>query len=364
MRLTAPAQQNASAEAATGRLSDTESPRIDRLLELVSHPLTWAADYLDDSAALPALPLVFWLTDIFRPDAVLTVGGTTGTAHLAFCQAANRLNLTTRCCNGDSAATGVPAFDTARAAYGGNRSVPIEAEVNKVKDFAIIAVNLSCEAARRDSDMARVAPHIDTAAALLLYGPGLSEGLVAGIKAPDRTVMVFGQSAPQMALVLAPGAASPLSQLAALPADSAERRAFDTFLDRQGRMHRLDLMARGAGPRPLETTRDIAPPPSRHSEDVERLLAKLLELEEDRITLRRNRPEPLAAEPEPSAVSEAGDGFSLSDRLHDMEAEIAFLQQRVQQSERQLRDTLASTSWRITAPLRLAVRAVRRLLRR
>lgn len=364
MRLTAPAQQDASAEATTGRLSDTESPRIDRLISLVRHPLTWAADYLDDSAALPALPLIFWLTEIFRPGAVLTVGDTTGTAHLAFCQAADRLNLSTRCCTTGCAAEGVSAFDQARATYGAKRSLQVGASTDETEDYAILAVNLAQDAERRDSDAARVATHVDRAGAMLLYGPGLSERLVAGVQAPDMKVMVFGRSAPQVALLLAPGAPSPLSELAALPPDSAERRAFDDFLDRQGRMHRLDLMARGAGPRPLETTRDIAPPPSRHAEDVERLLAKLLELEEDRIALRRNRPEPLVADPEPSAVSETGDGISLSDRLHDMEAEIAFLQQRVKTGERHLKDIRASTSWRITAPLRVVVRAVRRLLRR
>ncbi|KZY41207.1 hypothetical protein A3731_12250 [Roseovarius sp. HI0049] len=364
MSLTATAQQDPSDGATTGRLSDTESPRIDGLLELVGHPLSWAADYLDDSAALPALPLIFWLTELFRPDAVLTVGGTTGTAHLAFCQAANRLNLSTRCCNADCAATGVAAFETARSAYKGLRPVGGEAEIGEAENFALLAANLSEDAARRDRDLSRVATHLDGAAAVLLYGPGLSEGLIAGVQPPDRTVMVFGRSAPQMALVLAPGVPSPLSELAALPADSAERRAFDTFLDRQGRMHRLDLMARGAGPRPLESTRDIAPPPSRHSEDVERLLAKLIEFEEDRIALRRNRPDPMVAEPEAATLTEAGDGISLSDRLHDMEAEIAFLRQRVQEGERDLRKIRASTSWRITAPLRVLVRAVRRLRRR
>lgn len=330
---------------------------------MVSHPLTWPADYLDDAASLPALPLIFWLTGTFEPEAVLTLGGQTGTAHLAFCQAADRLNLATRCCDTGCAARGVAAFDTARATYSAKRSVQAEPDPDGRDDYDILALNLSGDTARRDSDMARIAHHLTGASALLLYGPGLSEGLIAGVPAPDMNVMVFGRNAPQIALFLAPGAPSPLSELAALPLDSAERRAFDDFLDRQGRMHRLDLMARGAGARPIEATQDIAPPPSRHAQDVERLLAKLVELEEDRIALRRNRPAAAAPDPEPAPLQDAAKNVSMSDRLHDMEAEIAFLQQRRQEDERHLKAMRTSTSWRITAPLRVVVRALRRLRR-
>ncbi|QEW28252.1 hypothetical protein RIdsm_04079 [Roseovarius indicus] len=365
MRLTAPAQKTASAEAISGRHSAAESPRIDKLLEVVNHPLTWAAEFLDDSASLPALPLIFWLTEEFEPQTVLTVGGTTGTAHLAFCQAAEHLGLDTLCCNADCSAGGAEAFDKACARYAGRRRVSTVNGLDETGEVDILAVNLSQDAARREKELAQMAARVTEAGALLLYGPGLSDSLIAGVPAPDMKVLVFGRAAPQMALFLAPGAPSPLSELAALPADSAERQAFDRFLDRQGQMHRLDLMARGAGPRPLESTRDLAPPPSRHSEDVERLLAKLLELEEDRIATRRNRPEAVTAEPEPHTpaadLPTTGTGPDLSERVHDMEAEIAFLQQRVQDGERHLKDIRTSTSWRITAPLRVLVRAVRRI---
>ncbi|MEQ8292250.1 MAG: hypothetical protein RIA08_08595 [Roseovarius sp.] len=352
--MTAPADHDHSAKTGTGRISAAQGPGIHRLLELVSHPLTWPASYRDDSASLPALPLIFWLTDLFRPDMVLTTGGTTGTAHRAFRQAADRLGLTTQCLDTGAAPDGT--LDDAPTA-----EVDGDAPAGQID---ILAVNLSENTARRTQDMALIADHTGHASAILLYGPGLTESLISGVPAQGMKIMVFGRSAPQMALFLAPGAPSPLSQLAALPPDSAERRAFDDFLDRQGQMHRLDLMARGAGPRAAETMQDIAPPPSRHAEDVERLLARLLELEEERSQARQDRPETETAEPEPSASPDPDHAAGLSDRLQDMEAEIAFLQQRVQDGERDLKALRSSTSWRVTAPLRVAVRALRRFRRR
>ncbi|MDM8167595.1 hypothetical protein [Roseovarius sp.] len=343
------------AKAGTGSLAAAEPPRIDGLLELVNHPLTWPATYLAESASLPALPLIFWLTEVFRPETVLTTGGTTRTAHRAFRQAADRLCLTTRCLD-----TGSAPDDTSDGA----RAPQADDATAQAGSIDILTVNLPQDSSRREQDISRIAAHAGRAGAILLYGPGLTESLIAGVPAAGMKIMVFGRSAPQVALYLAPGAPSPLSQLAALPPDSAERRAFDDFLDRQGQMHRLDLMARGAGPRAAETVRDIAPPPSRHAEDVERLLAKLLELEETHSLAQHDRPEADAGEPDLSAPQEPGEGPDLSDRLQDMEAEIAFLQQRVLEGERDLKALRSSTSWRVTGPLRGVVRALRRFRRR
>lgn len=340
-----PALSNAlSAGRKEGALSG-----LDRLFGFIDHPLIWQADCLDDSPALAALPLIFWLTDEFRPQRVLTEGDAAGVAHLAFCQATGRLGLDTLCVT--SAEVPEPAKDgPGRSARPGDEGVPEDG-------FDLIAAEIP----ESGGNLADLAGKLSESGALLIYGPGLSEALLAGAPAPDMQALVFGTQGPRVALWLMPGAPETLAELAALPVDSAERQAFNRFLGRQGEIHRLELQARGAGARSEPAVQEAAPPPSRHAEDVERLLAKLIELEEDRLALRQGGPG-LAPEPEPetpTVASAASPGPA--ERLHELEAEIALLQHRMRESDRDLKAIRASTSWRITAPIRAVVRALRRL---
>ncbi len=342
------APNSALSSALSAGRTDGASSGLDRLFATIDHPLLWPARYLDSSPALAALPLIFWLTDEFRPELVLTEGDATGVAHLAFCQATERLGLDTLCVT-DAKAPEQAGDAPKRAARLGEESVPEEG-------FDLIAAELS----ESGGNLAHLAGRLSDSGALMLYGSGLGEALLAGAPAPDMQALIFGTDSPRVALWLAPGAPEAVAELAALPVESPERQAFNRFLDRQGEIHRLEFQARGAGARPDPAVQEAAPPPSRHAEDVERLLAKLIELEEDRQALRQGGPGP-ASDPVPETIPVAAAASpGPAERLQELEAEIALLQHRMRESDRDLKAIRASTSWRITAPIRAVVLALRR----
>ena len=316
-----------------------DTPGIDRLLDCIDHPLFWTAEYLDDTPALPVLPLIFWLSDVFAPTTVHTEGPGSDVAHLAFCQAGARLGLDMQVGHAGEAGD---RFAEARAAYG---PLPAAAPGGPVE---ILTVSLT----ERDTPSLKdLAERVSEDGALLLYGPGLTDAILADVPATDMRPLIFGAADPLVCLLLGPGAPSPLSELAALPPDSTERQAVNRLLTRMGEMHRLELAARTSGTAPHAQP---AQSPSRHAEDIERLLAKMIEMEEDRLALRRNRPAT-------SATSGTDDVAvtALQDRLDGLEAELGISQQRTDDSERNLKAIRASTSWRITAPLRAVIRALR-----
>ena len=309
----------------------TGATGLNRLLEVIDHPLFWSPTHLEDTPALDAVPLIFWLTQELTPASVHTQGPDSSVAHLAFCQAAAQLGLDMPVSHtGDLD----DRFAEARAPYG-----PLPQTKPEAAD--IVAASLPETGA---PSLASLTDMVAEDGALLLYGPGLTDAILADVPATDMHPLVFGAAEPQVALLLGAGAPAPLSELVAMPPDSAERRIISQFVTRMGQLNRAAL---GAG--------QSAPTPTRHAEDVERLLAKMIEMEEDRITLRRNRP---AETPKPSAdMTEAL--VALQDKLHEREAELAKERQRAQDSARKVQAIRASTSWRITAPLRAIVRLLR-----
>ena len=347
--MTEPAPNTAVSRSFTGVEESAGSPGIEALLGCIGHPLFWMADYLDDTPALSALPLIFWLTDALAPTTAQSQGPGSGAAHLALCQAGARLGLDLRVSHAGDAGEG---FTHARVRYG---PIPDKSAGEPVD---ILAVGLPETGA---SSLKDLVGQVSQDGALILFGPGLTDTLIGDVPATDMQPLTFGASAPQVVVLLGPGAPAPLSELTTLPPDSPERQAISQFVTRMGRMHRMELAARGPGVvAPQAGIQDVAPPPSRHAEDIERLLAKMIEMEEDRLALSRNRPAPTSSPTD--ATPDAS--TALQGRLHDLEAEIALLQQRVREGERDLKAIRASTSWRVTAPLRSVIRALRRLSRR
>lgn len=368
--VTMAAAKTAPVDALSGGRTESDRAQIDGVLACLDHPLLWPADYLDASPALPALPLIFWLTETFRPERALSLGDASGVAHLAFCQAAERLALDTECLTDGGADGGgaTAAAEAACARHGAGRSVLLTAGARLPRDVDLIAAELPGDGPASAARLADLTARLSDGGGLLLYGAGLNEALLAAPLAGDLRVLVFGADAPRVALCLAPGAPEVLAELAALPCDSAERRAFNAILDRLGEIHRLELQARGPGPRPAAEVQQVAPPPSRHAEDVERLLAKLIEIEDDRQALRQGRAEAAPEPPEagPAEAAEAmqateGAQAGIAERLQELEAEIAFLQHRVLERDKEIKAIRASTSWRVTAPVRVVVRLLRGL---
>lgn len=64
---------------------------------LSSWTLFWRPRYQRAPVELINVPFFFWLAYTLRPRVMVTIGDTTGTTHFALCQAADKLDLDTRC---------------------------------------------------------------------------------------------------------------------------------------------------------------------------------------------------------------------------------------------------------------------------
>jgi hypothetical protein len=62
----------------------------------VSDSFFWTPDYLEPSAWIEHIPFAFWLIENFKPASLVELGVYNGTSYFSFCQAVDRLNLTTK----------------------------------------------------------------------------------------------------------------------------------------------------------------------------------------------------------------------------------------------------------------------------
>lgn len=64
---------------------------------LAVRPLFWRARYVRPSDWVVHIPFAFWLTEAMRPRRIVELGLGSGTSYFAFCQAVDKLGLSTRC---------------------------------------------------------------------------------------------------------------------------------------------------------------------------------------------------------------------------------------------------------------------------
>lgn len=76
--------------------SAIDAPGIDVVTPLAARVLFWRPRYLENSDALNAVPLLFWLMDVLRPKCTVELGVSDGVSYFATCQAIDKLDLDAR----------------------------------------------------------------------------------------------------------------------------------------------------------------------------------------------------------------------------------------------------------------------------
>ncbi|MFT7058423.1 MAG: hypothetical protein ACJASV_000924 [Pseudorhodobacter sp.] len=84
------------------------SPALDIVSAQAMKALFWRLKFLRPTPILFHTPFLFWLTEATRPRQIVDLGTGAGVAHLAFCQAIEKLNLETRCVGIDTWEDGIP----------------------------------------------------------------------------------------------------------------------------------------------------------------------------------------------------------------------------------------------------------------
>lgn len=72
-------------------------PSAESTKKLLLQSMFWSPSYLEKSAWTEHIPFAFWLMEAHRPRVFVELGSHFGTSYFAFCQAAERLGLDTKC---------------------------------------------------------------------------------------------------------------------------------------------------------------------------------------------------------------------------------------------------------------------------
>ncbi|MDB2407824.1 class I SAM-dependent methyltransferase, partial [Jannaschia sp.] len=82
------------------RQAEPALPSLDTALPMSRREIYWRPKYVAASGFLDHLPVLFWLTADLAPQGIVTLGGAdegSAVAHLALCQAVERLGLDADC---------------------------------------------------------------------------------------------------------------------------------------------------------------------------------------------------------------------------------------------------------------------------
>lgn len=338
-------------------------------LRLLGHSsLCWQPEYLAPSAALPTLPLLFWLSETLHPQVTVSLGGHQGVAHLALCQAATRLALDTRCLVQLQGPEPGP-FRTARQGYSSERSAPVLAGRDGFAGVATAVLTVHLE--QRSTQAIGWMPwlqHLPPRGAAVFYGVGAAEVKMLEQIRPAATRLV-SLGSPEVPVLLMLGPDMP-PQLSELVGDPEARDSFNGFL-----MAQAACLQQRAGRRPAlepdptapqlvvpqtldEAKAQIVQLIETQVEDFE-CLAQHLQDREDAAAQNQAQQHAAWAVEQAEVARQKNIVARLDAGMADLYADTEALRQDLDAATAALVALHNSSSWRLTAPLRWLMRGLR-----
>lgn len=382
------------------------APTLDIVTPQAIRTLFWRPRFLADEPALDHLPLLFWLTEAVAPACIVDLGCRQGTAHLAFCQAVDKLGLEARCLGFGAWPQGIPEMlrrqsaefyeEISQLLRGPAPAAPALAGGVQVDilhaDLEALAEE-GAAAADPEALVATWAPRMTGRGVIVLQGTA-SLG-TAGLEALRRLAgrhpaASFDHGRGLMLLVLGDAPADRLARLVALQPGMPGHSTVQQIFRRLGRALRLECAVGGsaaaesappAWPQPAQPPAASADPAElealRQALEAERAAARSLREDQARalsgLTMAQAQAQDEIARLQAEAAelrraahsaSAASDPSEEADRLR---AEIARLQEeadrqreRADAFEQHCHALQASTSWKVTAPMRRLVLMTRR----
>ncbi len=313
----------------------------------------WKPVHAAPSPLLGHIPFLFWLVETIRPRRTVQLGLGDGVAYLALCQAMEGLVADPLCLAFDGGTAARPAelhalHDEHFAAF--STLVPGGFEPSALPGDAKVDLLVVAREARAEDLAAlerELMPRLSASAAILFCADGMERETRAGVMRllGERLQVVTldppGQEVPGMDLVLLGTPESAILSIAAQQPDDPAWRQTRRALQRLGqsiaagqRVQRLEKELRTAQ-RALEEAR------AQHEARIEDIavLSRAFNEETDAIL---------------GATQQTTDkGAALENRVKQLEKQLRNVKARRDQ-------VVASTSWKITAPLRRLMRLLRR----
>lgn len=386
------------------RATALAAPTLDIVTPQAIRTLFWRPRFLADEPALDHLPLLFWLTEAVAPALIVDLGCRQGTAHLAFCQAVDKLGLEARCLGFGSWPDGIPEMLR-------RQSAEFYEDISHLqRGPAALAGGAPVDILHADLAALAAEGVTDPAALVAAWAPRLSErGVIvlqgtAGLAAPALEALrqlagrhpsvSFDHGAGLVLLAAGDAPADRVARLLALQPGTPGHSTVHQIFRRLGRALRLECAVGGSAA--AETAPVHAPAPAtvwaspavsaadpaelealRQALETERAATRSLREDQARalsgLTMAQAQAQDEIARLQAEATelrraaqsaSEASNPSEEADRLR---AEIARLQAEADQQraradafEQHAHALQASTSWKVTAPMRRLVMMTRR----
>ncbi|PCJ07325.1 MAG: hypothetical protein COB16_11620 [Rhodobacteraceae bacterium] len=344
------------------------SPELAALAALRDCSLCWQPEYLTPSAAVPILPLLFWLSEVLQPQVTVSLGGQEGVAHLALCQAAARLALDTRCLVQLEGPDPV-RFHDARQAYSSDRSGPVL--VGGDGFSAVSAAVLTVHLGRCPTQAIGWMPwlqHLPPRGAAVFYGAGTAEmERLEPVCPAGGTLLRLGL--PDAPVLLALGSDMP-KRVTELLGSTELQESFNGFLMGLGaRLQQRVCRHLILSPDP---TAPLLPVPQ-NLEEARAQITRLIEMQaedldclaqhlqdQEKLATQRQLQQRAALAVEQAEVARQRNIVArLEAGVADLYVDTEGLRQDVHDSSTTLDALRNSSSWRLTAPLRQLMRMLR-----
>lgn len=394
------------------RTTALAAPTLDIVTPQAIRTLFWRPRFLADEPALDHLPLLFWLTEAVAPACIVDLGCRQGTAHLAFCQAVDKLGLEARCLALGAWPQGLPEMLRRQSAefYEDISHLlrgPASAALSLAGGVQVDILHADLEALAEDQAadpealVAAWAPRMTDRGVIVLQGTASlgTAGLDALRRLAGRHASAsFDHGRGLMLLLVGTAPADRVARLAALQTGMPGHSTVQQIFRRLGRALRLECAVGGSAA--AETVAVHAPvqaamqaavwaSPSAAAADPAELEALRQALEAERAATRSLREDQARAlsgltmaqaqaqdeiarlQAEAAdlrrAAQSASEASNPSEEADRLRAEIARLQAEVDQQraradafEQHSHALQASTSWKVTAPMRRLVMMARR----
>lgn len=385
------------------RATELAAPTVDIVSPQAIRTLFWRPRFLADEPAVDHLPLLFWLVEALAPTTTLDLGCRAGVAHLAFCQAVDKLGLEARCLAVGAWSEGLPdplrrhstefyedISQLVRAPAGLAPSLTGNGSVDLLHvDLAALAAEGA--STNPEALLAAWLPHLADRGVVVLQATSVLDA--TGREALRRIAglypLVSFDHGAGLALVVTGTAADPqVIRLAALQPGMAGHGAVHQIFRRLGRALRLELQAEGQAPAAQQVVAPavaIADPAEltalRAALEAEQQTTAALREEQAQMLAGFTRAAAEAQEDIARLRAEAGALqhvqaeaatqqaalLAAQAELDRLRAENAGLRQaldderdRTNALEQQVNALLGSTSWKLTAPMRKVVLMTRR----